>query len=318
MIDIEKFLDKYYKQDEYIILACSSGPDSMFLLYNILKTKYKNNLVVSYFNHKLRKEADKEEKWIQKLGIKLWFKVEIDWEYIKKIKKISNSKSLEEIAREKRYIFLNNILSKYKTDKLITWHHLDDKIETFFFNLLRWTKLSWLINMKEKSWNILRPLLWMEKQEIIDYLDFNCLKYNIDKTNFDNEITRNYLRNDIIPKFYKINTKFKTNISNLLEYFDELKHYIDKEIIDFLWEKKYFLISDFNNKSIFLKKEIIRYIFFVSNNCSTIGLTESNINEVLRFIDWKNSKTSKNIKSMFLAKEKGKIIYNNEKSYYYK
>jgi len=34
----------------------------------LLETKYKENLVVCYFNHKLRPEADDEEKWIEKLG----------------------------------------------------------------------------------------------------------------------------------------------------------------------------------------------------------------------------------------------------------
>lgn len=67
MLNIEIILEKYYKLDEPIILACSTGPDSMFLLYEILKTPYKNNLVACYFNHKLRHEADEEEAFLEKL-----------------------------------------------------------------------------------------------------------------------------------------------------------------------------------------------------------------------------------------------------------
>jgi tRNA(Ile)-lysidine synthase len=67
MINIEEILEKYYKPGEPIILACSTGPDSMFLLYEILKTKYAKNLVACYFNHKLRPEADIEEKFIENL-----------------------------------------------------------------------------------------------------------------------------------------------------------------------------------------------------------------------------------------------------------
>jgi tRNA(Ile)-lysidine synthase len=67
MINIEDFLHKYYKKDEKIILACSTGPDSMFLLYEILKTSYKDNLVACYFNHKLRTEADEEEIFLENL-----------------------------------------------------------------------------------------------------------------------------------------------------------------------------------------------------------------------------------------------------------
>jgi tRNA(Ile)-lysidine synthase TilS/MesJ len=67
MINIEEFLQKYYKFDEKIILACSTGPDSMFLLYEILKTSYKDNLVACYFNHKIRPEADEEEIFLENL-----------------------------------------------------------------------------------------------------------------------------------------------------------------------------------------------------------------------------------------------------------
>jgi len=66
------------------------------------------------------------------------FKVEIAEANIKEIKeKFYPNKSVEELAREKRYAFFNAILNIYDADKIITGHHLDDKIETFFFNLAR-------------------------------------------------------------------------------------------------------------------------------------------------------------------------------------
>ena len=168
MIKLDEILNKYYKPDEKIILACSTWPDSMFLLYKILETDYKNNLVVCYFNHKLRPEANEEEKWIEELWKELWFQVEIAEANIKEIKeKFYPNKSIEELAREKRYAFFNAILNIYNADKIITWHHLDDKIETFIFNLSRWSKLTGLINMTEKTWNIIRPLLELEKWDIL-------------------------------------------------------------------------------------------------------------------------------------------------------
>jgi tRNA(Ile)-lysidine synthase len=68
--NILPFLEKYFSKNEPVILACSTGPDSMFLLYEILKTPYRKNLVVCYFNHKLRPEADEEEKFLEELGEK--------------------------------------------------------------------------------------------------------------------------------------------------------------------------------------------------------------------------------------------------------
>jgi tRNA(Ile)-lysidine synthase len=51
--------------------------------------------------------------------------------------KLYPNKSFEELAREKRYQFFDALLNIYNTDKIITAHHLDDKIETFFFNMIR-------------------------------------------------------------------------------------------------------------------------------------------------------------------------------------
>ncbi len=310
MINIEDFLNKYYKEDEPIILACSTWPDSMFLLYKILGTKYSKNLVACYFNHKTRPETDIEEKFLEKLWKKRWFKVESACCNFEKIKKLYPSKSFEELAREKRYQFFDAILNIYKNNKIITAHHLDDKIETFFFNMVRWTKLTWLINMKEKSWVILRPLLYIEKKNILNYLDSNNLEYKIDETNLNTDFTRNLLRHEILPQFKKVNSNYKNNINNLIKYFEEIKENIDIQIENFLEENSFFNIKEYNWLSKLIQKEVIRHIFYITNWNSTIWLSEANIEEVIRFINWKNNKTIKEIKNMKLEKDNKIILFN--------
>ena len=321
------FLEKHYTKDEPIILACSAGPDSMFLLYKILETEYKKNLVVCYFNHKTRVETDIEEKFLENLAKKVWFAFETASCDFDKIQKLYPSKSFEELAREKRYQFFDALCNIYKSNKVLLAHHLDDKIETFFFNLVRWTKLTGLINMSEKSWGILRPLLNLEKKDILSYLDENNLKYFIDPSNLESIYSRNNLRNNIIPKFEEINSNYKKNINNLTSYFEELKEFIDWEVDVFLEEQWikifnsckykintlqiywYFYIIDFNKKTKLLQKEIIRKIFFLSNNNSTIWLSEANIWDIIKFINWKNNKTIKEIKKLKMKKENKIIIY---------
>ena len=242
---MEKFLEKYFKKDEKVIVWCSAWPDSMFLVYKILETKFAKNLVICYFNHNLREEALEEERFLEDLAKEKWFQIEIWDAKIKELKeKFYKSISLEELARQKRYEFFNAILNIYNSDKILLAHHLDDKIETFFFNLVRGSKISWLVNMKEKSWVILRPLLNISKKEILEFLEKNILPYKIDKTNFENDFARNKLRNLIIPKFSEINEKYKQNISNFMDYLDEIKDLLDLEVKNFLekFDWKYFLI----------------------------------------------------------------------------
>ena len=310
-MNIEKFLEKYYQPDEPIILACSAGPDSMFLLYKILETPYAKDLVICYFNHKTRPGTDEEEVFLENLWKEKGFAVEVASCDFDKIIQLYPSKSFEELAREKRYAFFNAVMNIYKTDKVITAHHLDDKIETFMFNMLRGSKLSGLTNIKESHGGVLRPLLWMEKSEILTYLDENNLEYEIDETNNESVYSRNKIRNEILPKCEEINKKYRSNMSNLMNYFEELQVHIDTEVISFLWEKSYFEIPDFNSLSNFLQKEVIRYIYYIENGKSTIWLSEWNINEIIRFINGKNNKTIKEIRGLQMRKDNKIIIFKN-------
>lgn len=64
---LQTFLSKYFSADDKIILACSTGPDSMYLLYKLLETPYRKNIVACYFNHKTRPETDREEQFLVEL-----------------------------------------------------------------------------------------------------------------------------------------------------------------------------------------------------------------------------------------------------------
>jgi tRNA(Ile)-lysidine synthase len=189
---------------------------------------------VCYFDHKLRTDSEKEKKFITQLAKKHSFEIEIAECDIKAVQKDMHSVSIEELARTKRYEFLEKIREKYHTSYVITAHHLDDKIETFFFNLIRGSKLTGLINMKDQSGHILRPLLKIEKKEILTYLQEKKIKFMIDTTNSDMKISRNYIRLQILPQFEKVNPSYKKNISNIIQYLEAAKEHIDSEIQEFL------------------------------------------------------------------------------------
>tara|TARA_Y100001960_G_scaffold328141_1_gene416175 strand:+ start:1082 stop:1297 length:216 start_codon:yes stop_codon:yes gene_type:complete len=71
----------------------------------------------------------------------------------------------------------------------------------------------------------------------LDYLDTNNLKYSIDETNTDTTITRNYIRHEIVPKFDRVNSNYKENISNMMKYLEEVKSHLDTEVTSFLEEQ---------------------------------------------------------------------------------
>ena len=309
MIDIDNIISKY--TDKNIILALSWGPDSIFLFELLKKSKYKDKMIACHLNHMVRDEAQEDEDFVRNLCEKNKVKFISKKIDIKKEMQEWPSVSFEEIARNKRYEFLRECKKENNAEAIILWHHMDDRIETFFLNLSRGSKLSGLINMQEKSWDIIRPLLNLEKSEIIKYLDKMWIEYKIDKTNFDNNITRNFLRNEVIPNFFRINSRFKNNISTTLDYFSDLKTEIDKQVIEKI-KDTYFEINTFNGSSELIQNEIIRYVYFITNWNSTIWLSASNIKEVKKFINWKNNKTKKQIKKMALFKDWNKIFFSSK------
>jgi hypothetical protein len=58
-----------------------------------------------------------------------------------------------------------------------------------------------------------------------------------------------------------------------------------------------------------LQREIIRYIFYISNWKATIWLSQKNIDEIIKFINWKNNKTKKHIKNLNMRKENDIILF---------
>ena len=307
MLDISSFLDKYIAKDEKVLVACSAWPDSMFLLYHLMESDYRDNIVVCYFNHETRPECEEEQDFLIELWQNKGFKVECSHYNFDNIQDNAPSKCFEELAREKRYTFFRDMKKKYSAQFIITGHHLDDRIETFFFNMVRGTKLTGLINMSECSWDILRPMLSIEKHQIQSYLDSHWFIYFIDSSNNDHKMSRNKLRLDIISRFESINSNYKKNISQLLLHLEEIKQHLDTEVISFLAKERFFSIEDFNTLSSLLQKEVIRHIYYISNDKSTIGLSEANIQEIIRFINGKNNKTVKEIRGLKMEKD-NKII----------
>ena len=111
--------------------------------------------------------------------------------------------------REARYGALNNDIDEKEI--LVTAHHRNDKIETFFINLLRGTRLKGLTSIALKSNNIIRPMINISKSQIMKYAKENDIYFRNDVSNFDNSISRNWIRNELIPE---VENRFPGNLNN--------------------------------------------------------------------------------------------------------
>jgi len=246
-IIISKVRDNILKNNliengDKIVLGLSGGPDSVFLFHALqylqksFKNKYNINydIIICHINHMIREEAKADEnlakKYAESCGYKFYV-LEKDVHALAKKQKISE----EECGRNVRYDFFDKILMENNATKIAVAHNACDNAETILHNFMRGTGLNGLCGIALKNGNIIRPILNIKKDEIIEYLAQNGIEYNIDKTNNENVYTRNKIRNDLI---HKIEKEYNPNI---IETINRMSINIndDMEFIDSVANDKY-------------------------------------------------------------------------------
>ena len=257
------------ESNDIIVVGFSGGPDSVFLVEMLKKLQHFFNfkIYLVHINHLLRGEdADADENFSFEYAKKNNLEIFIKRIPVKEIAK-EIGKTLEEVGREERYKFFSEIYEKVGATKIATAHNKDDQIETFLFRLIRGTSLQGLEGIKIKNNNVIRPISEIYKKDILKYLNKNEIQYKIDKTNFENEFTRNSIRLDLIPFIEeRYNIKFKDKIFSLIKEIREnnqnnslnLSDYTDSENRIILEKTKF--LSNFDKKnllSLFLNKKNI-------------------------------------------------------------
>ena len=269
------------ENNDIIIVGFSGGPDSVFLVEMLKKLKNFINfkIYLVHINHLLRgKDADSDENFSFEYAKKNNLEIFTKRIPVKEIAK-EVGKTVEEVGREERYKFFSEIYRKVSANKIATAHNKDDQIETFLFRLIRGTSLQGLEGIKIKNNNIIRPISEIYKKDILEYLNKNEIQYKIDKTNFENEFTRNSIRLDLIPFIEeRYNIKFKDKIFSLIEEIRENNQNNSLNLNDF---------TDTENRIILEKMKILSN--FDKKNLLTLFLNQKNIEVNRNKIDEINS-----------------------------
>ena len=203
-------------ENEIVVFGLSGGIDSVSLLFalNEISKKLPFKIIAVHINHMIRNNAERDEKFSYELGKNMniqFVSKKID---IPK-KAIEAKQGIEETARQFRYQFFDEILKKYRANKIVTAHNKNDNAETVIFNLVRGSGLNGISGIALQRENIIRPMLMCSRKEIIEYATFNNLSYVTDETNFDTKYSRNFIRHEIMPLFEKQNPEVIDNIYNL-------------------------------------------------------------------------------------------------------
>ncbi|MCU0651722.1 MAG: tRNA lysidine(34) synthetase TilS [Candidatus Omnitrophica bacterium] len=208
-------------KNDKIVIGLSGGPDSVALLYllNGLKKEFKLHLYAAHLDHGIRKSSKRDAEFSACLANKLkipFFTSRIN------IKELGGKGSLEEICRKARLIFLSQIAKETGADKIALGHNLDDQAETVLMRILRGSGLYGLSAILPKrtinGFEIIRPLINIQRKEIEKYLKKIKVNPQIDKTNSKDIYLRNKIRNKLMPVLEKeYNLNVKVALSNLAQ-----------------------------------------------------------------------------------------------------
>ena len=195
-----KNLKSYNLEGFGVLLAVSGGKDSMTMLdlFNYFKYELKLNLVVCHFNHSLRDDADRDEKFVktqcEKYGLKFYSKKEDVLLYSNE-----NKLSTEEGARFLRYKFFDEVKRIENLEYIATAHNKNDLAETVIMRILRGTGINGLIGIQSERGDLIRPILNFSRDEIEKYIEENNIPFVEDKTNFEELYLRNKIRLNLFP-----------------------------------------------------------------------------------------------------------------------
>ncbi|NLI60360.1 MAG: tRNA lysidine(34) synthetase TilS [Clostridiales bacterium] len=251
---LEKVLGYIKKHDmldagHRVVVGVSGGADSLALIHLLeeMRSYIPMTLYVAHVNHGLRGQAAREDANFVKE-----FARELGLEFFLKEARVSDlSKkwgvSEEQAGRRVRYEFFGEVLDKVEGHRIALAHHKDDQAETILHNIIRGTGLAGLSGIRPiRDGHVIRPLLEISRQEIVDYCHAKGLSYRDDHTNDETIYTRNRIRHLVIPM---IEEDFNPNFTNSLVRMGEILRDEEDFLLDYT-NKVFANIAVFTNNKV--------------------------------------------------------------------
>ena len=197
-----------------LAVGVSGGRDSMCLLHAVMSCGVveKSAITAVHVNHCLREQADDDERFVrefcEKNGIAFRaFKVDV------KKESALNGLTVEQAARNMRYASFYELIKSGEAEFILTAHHALDNAESILMHLFRGAGLDGLCGMSESPRSdglcgaennagelpLIRPFLNVYPKELDEYAAAHGISYVVDKTNFELDADRNFIRLKIIP-----------------------------------------------------------------------------------------------------------------------
>lgn len=228
-----------------VVVAVSGGPDSLAMLYALahLRDRLRLQLWGAHLDHGLRgEESARDARFVEGTfrGLGVEFASEhTDVAAFRRQRKLS----LEQAAREVRYSFLGKVASDRGADAVALGHTADDQAETVMMNIIRGTGIQGLKGMMPvsrrevngRSLTLFRPLLDCIGAETTEYCAALGLDPRTDESNSRTELTRNWVRLDLLPRIRERNPGIRDALVRLADVAAQDLEHLDAGL-DAVWD----------------------------------------------------------------------------------
>lgn len=256
---VASYITRYqmFQNTECVVAGVSGGPDSMCLLHLLMdfQKSYGYEIHVVHIHHGLRgEEADEDMAFVENYCRQndiAFHGFTYDVGQLAQIWHMSG----EETGRKVRYDRFYQVLKECgKTGKIAVAHNSDDNSETFLWNLFRGSGIAGLTGIKPVRDQIIRPILCLERAEILEYLKENRIDYRTDTTNEETIYTRNKIRNRVLPYVREeINEQAGKHITQTAEHLNEVFAYMNQEM-----ERIYGQVVERKGEQLYLPIEYVK------------------------------------------------------------
>ena len=210
------------------LVAVSGGVDSIVLAHLCRNSGLEFG--IAHVNFQLRgEESDADARFVADLAASWkvpYFTTRFDTVAIKATRKGST----QEIARDLRYSWFEELIRSEKYEFVITAHHADDDLETFLLNLMRGTGLNGLSGIPKRRDFILRPLLEFSRAEILEFAKSHGLQWSEDASNESDIYRRNSIRHHVIPELARLQPHFLSSFLQTRDHLKSATKILDKHI----------------------------------------------------------------------------------------
>ncbi|HAR6249512.1 TPA: tRNA lysidine(34) synthetase TilS [Staphylococcus pseudintermedius] len=231
-------MQQNWKATDHIVVAVSTGIDSMVLLHQLLhdETLTYRQLTCLHVHHGLREASEQEATFIQHYceqhDIPFYMK-RLDLSDV-----VAEGRSIQNDAREMRYQWFDTMMHQLDADGLLTAHHEDDQVETIFYRLFTGKSTRSSLGMStieaRNGYRLYRPLLNTSKHVIRAYQQQHDVPYFEDTSNASNTYVRNDIRNRILPQIDE-NAQLKSQqLLKLKAWYDEAFMLMQREVDNFI------------------------------------------------------------------------------------